>query len=160
MVKYACDLLNKTSDKPRKMGVTAIILNKSKILIIKRIWLPFIMHPGYWSFVTGGRDTKEKSIDAAYREILEETGIKRNQLTLLFKGAEITIRHHRKDLKWMDDLFIFRSSIRTVRLNPENTGYKWLSLKELQQHKNSTIDYIEQKKEVLSLVKKFMAKKG
>ena len=60
--------------------------NRDKILFCKRMKPPY---EGLYNFVGGKVETGENSIHAAYRELHEETGISRNQITL-FPLMDIT----------------------------------------------------------------------
>lgn len=140
--------------KVEKDGITAVIINKGKILLLKRRSLPFIVHPGYWSFVSGSRKKGERYLDTAYREIMEETGIDRSKLKTLVKNRDMTLIGHKKDIRWSNKFFIFRSSDRSVRLNLENSGYKWVHLANLKKENRVITDYIADSGVVLGLIKK------
>ena len=60
--------------------------NRDRILFCKRMKPPY---EGLYNFVGGKVETGENSIHAAYRELYEETGISRNQITL-FPLMDIT----------------------------------------------------------------------
>lgn len=53
--------------------------NRDRILFCKRMKPPY---EGLYNFVGGKVEPDENSIPAAYRELYEETGISRNQITL------------------------------------------------------------------------------
>jgi 8-oxo-dGTP pyrophosphatase MutT (NUDIX family) len=144
---------NKNYKEISKEGITAVIISNGKILILKRIWLPFITHPGYWSFVTGARKQTEEYVATAYREIKEETGIDKSQLELLEKDIKIKIISHKKDVQWTNQFFIFRTDENKINLNIENRAYKWVSIEELESMDNTTLNYIQSKIEILKLIK-------
>ncbi len=114
----------------RRDGIVAIIVYRRKVLLLRRIWVPFLMSaPGIWSFLTGGRRRGESYIDAAYREIYEETGIGREMLRLVGRGRSMMLFDPvRRDARWRNMLFIFRSSTGRVRLNFENREYRWAGI--------------------------------
>ena len=60
--------------------------NRDRILFCKRMKPPY---EGLYNFVGGKVEPDESSIPAAYRELYEETGISRNQITL-FPLMDIT----------------------------------------------------------------------
>lgn len=60
--------------------------NRDRILFCKRMKPPY---EGLYNFVGGKVEPGENSIHAAYRELYEETGISRNQITL-FPLMDIT----------------------------------------------------------------------
>lgn len=138
-----------------KDGVQVAILSNGRTLMLKRINPPiihrFIMHPGKWSFVCGGRKRGEEYVDAAYREIKEETGILKENLKLLVDGKDIMVKSDEKGIRWKNKFFVFASDSPTIRLNFENTDYKWLDLQELSNN-NDLWSMIADKDEVIRLI--------
>ena len=65
--------------------------NRDRILFCKRMKPPY---EGLYNFVGGKVEPGENSIHVAYRKLNEETGIRRNQITL-FPLMDITY-YHRK----------------------------------------------------------------
>lgn len=121
-------------------GIHAAIISDGRVLILKRMDLPiirhFITHPGKWYFVTGGRKNNERHIDAAYREIREETGLLKSNLELLADEIEVTITDRDKGIYWKNEFFVFRSNSQKVKLNFENTQCKWLDFQELAENED------------------------
>jgi 8-oxo-dGTP pyrophosphatase MutT (NUDIX family) len=118
----------------KRVGVTAVILNRKSILLLKRINLPFMVNPGMWYFVGGGRKGSESALQNAYREIGEELGLEKDELTLL-SGMNVMVVDQRRGEKWRNRLFIMRSSTRKVRLNMEHSGYRWVAFDALGDYK-------------------------
>ena len=139
----------------KRDGITAALTNNGKILIVKRIKIPFISHPGRWSFVAGRRERKERYLQAAYREIMEETKIQAGELTLLNGDTRITLKDGKSRSKWANRFFIFRSESRTVRLNIENTTYKWVSFSQLCRNRDLN-SMLCNKMQVFSLIRSCM----
>lgn len=138
----------------KREGITTALTNSGKILIVKRIRFPFISHPGMWSFVSGKREKGEKYLQSACREIFEETKIGAERLTLL-GSTSVMLKDERSGLKWQNRLFVFRSSSRAVKLNIENTNYKWVSFDQLCRSKDLG-SMLSDKKHVFSLIKSCM----
>jgi 8-oxo-dGTP pyrophosphatase MutT (NUDIX family) len=111
-------------------GVTAAVVNKGKVLILKRINLPFIVNPGVWSLVAGGLKKGERPIDAAYREVEEETGLGREHLKSL-GSCDIFVTDRRRGSRWKNHFFVIQSSKSMIRLNIENRAWKWVGLAQL-----------------------------
>ena len=51
------------SDYPlvEKPGVTVILINDKKVLLLRRINIPFITHPGIWYVVAGSRKARRNA---------------------------------------------------------------------------------------------------
>lgn len=126
-------------------GITAILIDKNskRVLFLKRRRFPFIVNPGAFSFVSGKRKQKEKHIQAALREIYEETKIKKDDLTLKKHG---TIQIWYKNIFWEDKLFIFLSNTTKIRLNVENSRYVWIAVEKIPKQYLRT--FVEPKKVV------------
>lgn len=119
-------------------GITAIIINNKSVLVMKRIWLPLIMHPGLWLFVAGKKKRGEGADVAAYREIFEETGLGRQDLDLVKKYGKVMKLDPVKRVKFYDILYLFRSKTRRIRKNVENTAHRWASLSDIQAERSYT----------------------
>jgi 8-oxo-dGTP pyrophosphatase MutT (NUDIX family) len=117
----------RTVDRP---GVTAVLVSGRRILLLRRIGLPFITHPGLWYFVAGARKGRETPLQNAYREIREEVGVGKGELSPV-SWLKVTVLDHKKRQEWENDLFIIRSSGKEVRLNMEHTAHRWVGLDEL-----------------------------
>ncbi len=122
-----------------KDGITAAVVNDGKVLLLKRIWLPFMSFPGIWTFITGGRKEGEEYLDAAYREIEEETKIERKHLKLIARIDNVMLYDPVwKRKKWRNAFFVFSSSKTEVKLDMENRNYRWASMDEIANGKNYT----------------------
>ena len=125
-------------------GMNAIIIHDQKVLLLKRRNVPIILNPGIWAFVSGGNKRNEKYIDTAYREIKEETAIDRRSLTLLFKTRMLLMDKKRKII-WPNWVFIFRSDTGKVRLDYENSAYRWATVNQIEKEINYTNIFINHK---------------
>ena len=91
-----------------------------------------------WQFVAGGGEDAEKPVEAAIREIYEETGIKTDNITTLqsmaYVPANIILEYHRK--YWAKDIYVLPEyhfafeCISDIKLSNEHLGYHWLSYDE------------------------------
>lgn len=106
-------------------GVTVIILNGKKVLLLKRLNIPFIPNPEIWGFLSGATRKNEPHVRAAIREIYEETRISEPDLTLLKRIGDVDLVDQKKMKIWKNELLIFRSNTAKVRINYENTAYRW-----------------------------------
>ena len=124
-------------------GVAVVILHKRRILLLKRRKIPFIFNPGIWSFVMGSRKRGEQYKETAYRELNEETGLERKSIKQLRKPIKVWMFDAKKNKKWQNYLFFFSSSTDKIKLNMENSGYRWASLNDLKKGKDYTNIFID-----------------
>ena len=124
--------------RSKRPGMTAIIINRDRVLLLKRRRVPIILNPGIWGFLSGGRDKNEAYINTAYREIMEETGIDKDKLTLLSSMYGIDCFDRRRRIKWQNAIFFFRSSTSRVKLDIENRSYRWAPVRDIKEHRMYT----------------------
>lgn len=136
-------------------GVTVIIINRKRLLLLKRIRFPFIINPGIWSFLSGGRKKEESSLENAYREIEEETRLVRSNLKLLFGPKSMTLFDSNKKIRWQNDIYIFKSDSRRVIKNIENSAYRWASISDIKKHIEYT-NIFENESLIITLIEKFL----
>ncbi|MEM5792986.1 MAG: NUDIX hydrolase [Candidatus Aenigmatarchaeota archaeon] len=110
--------------------VVSIIRHKNKILILKR-HPKTKNYPNGWSFVCGRVERGEKPLEAAYREIKEETGLDEKSLNLIKKAKVYMDEDKEIGITWKINPFLFESKINKIKLNKENTNYKWVTIQEL-----------------------------
>ncbi|MDE1854856.1 MAG: NUDIX domain-containing protein [Candidatus Micrarchaeota archaeon] len=109
----------------------AIIIHGSRVLLLKRVSLPFLSHSGIWTFPAGRGNPGEPSLKTAYREVLEETGLEKIDLSLLSKQIRVTKVDEERKRIIPNKLYVFRSKKSAVRLDYENTDYRWASLADI-----------------------------
>ncbi len=129
------------SDLPMRIGVGVILLNnKNEVFVGKRRDNPSI----HWQMPQGGVDGKETLIDAAKRELFEETGIKKvkiikeidkwleyelpeNLIGIIWKGK---FRGQRQ--KWFIARFLGQDNeVNLDKHNMEFIDWKWINFEEL-----------------------------
>ncbi|MBA4249965.1 MAG: RNA pyrophosphohydrolase [Candidatus Puniceispirillum sp.] len=115
----------------------------------KKIWSgERIDHPGSFQMPQGGIDANETALDAAYRELFEETRIARHNIELICQAAE------KYDVLWPEEVahkiwdarfsgqryqwFLFKLIDKdTTNINtshPEFRSYKWASHSEIMEN--------------------------
>ena len=149
---------------PYRYGVGVVLLNKeNKVFVAKRIDNP----NNFWQMPQGGKDRGENNLDAALRELFEETSIKsvsiikeiegtisynlpNNLLGIIWKG-----KYKGQTQKW----FLMRylgddSEINIKTEKPEFLDWKWVDLKEIT---NLVVDFkLNVYKEVQKKVEKIL----
>ncbi len=115
--------------------VTSFITSNEKFLLLKRSEKVKSMK-GLWEGVSGIIEKNEEPLQRAKIEIFEELGIKEDQIKLL-KTAELmrVISPQYKNHEWEIFPFLFESNNPEIKLNWENSEYKWISANELNNYK-------------------------
>ena len=128
----------KFRDLPLRSGVGIIVLNKeNKVFVAKRIDNP----KNFWQMPQGGVDEGEDFLTAAYRELEEETSIKKVEV---IKEIDETITYELPDhllgiiwkgkykgqkQKWFLMRFLGNDSEINIKTkNPEFLDWKWINL--------------------------------
>jgi len=126
---------------PLRIGVGIVVLNKNnKIFVAKRIDNP----KDFWQMPQGGVDENESYLDAAYRELYEETNIK--EIELIKEVEEFTtyeLPDHLLGIIWKGKFkgqkqkwFIMRfvgneDEIDINTKKPEFLDWKWIDVNEI-----------------------------
>ena len=126
---------------PYRNGVGIVLLNRNnKVFVAKRI----DNAKNFWQMPQGGKDKGEKNIDAALRELFEETSIKnvsiikeidgtisynlpKNLLGIIWKG-----KYKGQVQKWF--IMKFNGDDKEINLktkNPEFLECKWVDIEEI-----------------------------
>jgi 8-oxo-dGTP pyrophosphatase MutT (NUDIX family) len=114
--------------------VTSFIKNNNKILILKRSDKVRSMK-GLWSGVSGIIENNEEPVDRAKIEILEEVGIGRDKIVLVKSMEKMKISSPQyENHEWMVFPFLFETKETNVKLNWENSEFKWIDLNELENY--------------------------
>ena len=115
--------------------VTSFLKNQDKILILKRSQNVKSMK-GLWSGVSGVIENQEEPVRRAEIEIFEEVGMTSNEIKLLKSGDELDIISPQyNNHKWHVFPFLFDTKKLVVKLNWENSDYKWIEIGELEKFK-------------------------
>ena len=133
--------MNDSKRLPLRMGVGIILLNReNKVFVGKRIDNP----KNFWQMRQGGINQNENILQAAKRELAEETGIKSIELikelsgwleynlpeNLLGKVLEGKYRGQKQ--KWVIMKFVGKDNEINVKTkNPEFLDWKWIKISEL-----------------------------
>tara|TARA_A100001011_G_scaffold185956_1_gene194634 strand:- start:368 stop:844 length:477 start_codon:yes stop_codon:yes gene_type:complete len=128
----------KFKNLPLRKGVGIVVLNKEKkVFVAKRIDNP----KNFWQMPQGGIDEGEDFLDAAYRELSEETSIKNVELIkeldgtttyelpdhllgIIWKG-----KYRGQKQKWFLMKFVGEDKEINIKTkNPEFLDWKWIEL--------------------------------
>ncbi len=128
--------------------VTSFITNNEKFLLLKRSEKVKSMK-GLWAGISGIIEKNEEPLQRAKIEIFEELGIKEDQIKLLKTAERMrVVSPQYKNHEWEIFPFLFEANNPEIKLNWENSEYKWISTDELNNYK--TVPNLE--KVLLSLL--------
>ena len=133
--------MNDYKELPLRIGVGIVLLNKkNKIFVGKRIDNP----ENFWQMPQGGVDQNENLLQAAKRELEEETGIKSVELVKELKewlqydlpknllGKIWEGKYRGQNQKWFIMNFIGKDDEINIKTkNPEFLDWKWIKIAEL-----------------------------
>ena len=149
---------------PLRIGVGIVVLNKNnKIFVAKRIDNP----KDFWQMPQGGVDPNESYLDAAFRELYEETNIKKIELIRVVEEFTVyELPDHLLGIIWKGKFkgqkqkwFIMRfvgneDEINIKTKKPEFLDWKWVDINEITKF---VVDFkLEVYKEVKEKVKKII----
>ena len=83
---------------------------------------------GYWSFPKGKLETGERGLEAAFREVSEETGIKAKDLILKqgFREAnKYFFRRGREPIFKIAIFFLAEAKHDSIKISDEHDGFGW-----------------------------------
>jgi len=113
--------------------VTSFLDHNDKILILKRSQQVRTMK-GLWAGVSGIIENNEAPIKRAKIEIFEEVGIKEQNIKLIKSGSEVFVESPQyKNHQWVISPFLFQTEISDIKLNWENSEFRWIHVNELKE---------------------------
>ena len=111
--------------------ITCFLTNKDKILLLKRSNKVKSMK-GLWAGISGIIEKNESPLSRAKTEIFEELGIKEDQIKLLKTANEMRIVSPQyENHEWEVFPFLFSIENPKIKLNWENSEYKWINAEDL-----------------------------
>lgn len=118
------NFINKTDKEDDFFNSAHVVIpnNKNEVLLLKRSdtdsWMP-----GKWSLPGGGKKGNESLLEAAVREVSEETGLHVNPKDLYF------LKDLSKQQKHV--FFLAKKALGSIHLDNENSEFKWMNPKNL-----------------------------
>ena len=114
--------------------VTSFIKDNEKLLILKRSSKVKSMK-GLWAGVSGIIENNEEPLKRAKTEIWEEVGITEDKITLVKSAEEMKIDSPQyQNHEWEIFPFLFEAENPTIKLNWENSDFKWINVEELENY--------------------------
>ena len=114
--------------------VTSFIKDNEKLLILKRSDKVKSMK-GLWAGISGIIEKNEEPLKRARIEIFEEVGITEDKITLVRSAEEMSINSPQyKNHEWKIFPFLFEAKNPIIKLNWENSEFKWINVEELKNY--------------------------
>jgi len=89
---------------------------------------------GQWAGISGIIEGKEEPLQRAKIEIFEEVGLTENSIVLLKTAAQMLISSQYANHKWMVLPFLFSVKEPKIKLNWENSEYRWIYANEISKY--------------------------
>ena len=114
--------------------VTSFIKDNEKLLILKRSDKVQSMK-GLWAGISGIIEKNEEPLKRAKIEIFEEVGIIEDKITLVRSVEEMRINSPQyENHEWEIFPFLFEAKNPIIKLNWENSEFKWINKEELKNY--------------------------
>ncbi len=114
--------------------VTSFIKDNEKLLILKRSDKVKSMK-GLWAGISGIIEKNEEPLKRAKIEIFEEVGIIEDKITLVRSTKEMRINSPQyENHEWEIFPFLFEAKNPIIKLNWENSEFKWINKEELKNY--------------------------
>ena len=114
--------------------VTSFIKNNNKLLILKRSDKVRTMR-GLWSGISGIIEKDEVPLERAKIEIYEEVGLVENNIRLVKFIEKMQINSPQyENHKWTVFPFLFETDKSSIKLNWENSDFKWIDIDKLKNY--------------------------
>ena len=121
--------------------VTSFIKDNDKFLLLKRSDTVKTMK-GLWAGVSGIIENDEEPLSRAKIEIFEELGIPKDRIKFLKSASEMKVNSPQyENHEWEIFPFLFEVKNPIIKLNWENSEYKWITVDEIKNYE--TVPSIE-----------------
>ncbi|MEM0324887.1 MAG: NUDIX domain-containing protein [Candidatus Aenigmatarchaeota archaeon] len=133
----------------KKVSCGAIVFYKEN----DNIEFLVLKYPNYWGFPKGEKEKNESEIEAAKREIKEETNLDVEFIPGFRREYEYSYWLHGKLIRKRAIFFLARAKSKDVKISWEHEDFKWLNFEEAIKLLN-----FEEDKENLKLAYEFIKK--
>jgi len=106
--------------------VTSFLTSAQQVLILRRS-SKVGSHRGKWSAVSGYLEATEQPLTRAVTEVREELGLSKEDINLVRIGETLRAYDEENDCVWIVHPFLFETASKTVKLDWENTDYRWVA---------------------------------
>ena len=114
--------------------VTSFIQDEQKLLILRRSNKVKTMK-GLWAGISGIIEKNETPLTRAKIEIYEETGISEDKIRLVKNAEKLRIHSPQyENHEWEIFPFLFEAKNPDIKLNWENSEYRWITINELKNY--------------------------
>ncbi len=110
--------------------VTSFLEHDGKILILRRSDKVRTMKH-QWAGISGYIESNETSLECAIKEIEEEVGLKKEDVKLVKAAEPLEVPDNERDILWIVNPHIFKTSNTNIRLDWEHDQYKWIDPEEI-----------------------------
>ena len=114
--------------------VTSFLTSQEKYLILKRSENVKSMR-GLWGGVSGIIEGNEEPLERAKIEVFEETGIGENDIVLARTANQMQVSSQYSNHGWLIHPFLFTVKESQIKLNWENSEYRWISPDEISKYR-------------------------
>lgn len=128
--------------------VTAILKKDGKILILKR-GNKVRTYKGRWAGISGYLEKNEEPIERAIKEIEEETGLKRDEISFVRKINPVHFFDEKENVEWKVHPFLFETIKDKIEIDWEHVDYRWIDVEEIDKY-----DTVPKLKETVNLLMK------
>lgn len=104
--------------------VTSFLQHDDRVLIVRRSDKVRTMQH-QWAGISGSIEN-ESPLEAAFREIFEETAIKKDDLELVREGGPLDVIDEERETIWVVHPFLFRTRNTKIKLDWEHDEYRWI----------------------------------
>lgn len=109
-------------------GIITFIQKDHEILYLLLHYLS-----GHWDFAKGKLESGETMIEAAQRELMEETGLHAKLLPGFEKSLKYIFKERGKLIEKTVTFFVGHTDKQTIQLSREHVGYLWLPYEQAHQ---------------------------